>query len=62
MVAGVIIDGNGRLICCELWPGNKADVKTLISVSERLRSRFAIQRVCVVADRGMISKETIKKS
>ena len=61
MVVGVIIDGNGRPICCELWPGNTADVKTLIPVTKRLRSRFTIEKVCVVADRGMISKETIKK-
>jgi transposase len=61
MVAGVIIDGNGRPICCELWPGNTADVETLVPVTERLRIRFAIERVCVVADRGMISKETMKE-
>jgi transposase len=61
MVVGVIIDGNGRPICCELWPGNTADVETLVPVTERLRIRFAIERVCVVADRGMISKETMKE-
>jgi transposase len=61
MIVGVIIDGNGRHICCELWPGNTADVETLVPVTERLMSRFGIERVCVVADRGMISKETIKK-
>lgn len=61
MVVGVIIDGHGRPICCELWPGNTADVKTLTPVMERLRNRFGIQRVCIVADRGMISKETIKE-
>jgi len=49
-----------RPICCELWPGNTTDVKTLIPVVDRLRSRFAINRVCIVADRGMISKETIE--
>ena len=61
MVVGVIIDNEGRPICCELWPGNTTDVKTLLPVMDRLRSRFAIQRVCIVADRGMISKETIKE-
>src|SRR3954452_17576936 len=40
-------------------PANTADVRVLIPVIERLRSRFAIGRVCVVADRGMISAETI---
>jgi hypothetical protein len=31
----------------------------LLPVVDRLRRRFAIGRVCVVADRGMISAETI---
>ena len=60
MVVGAVLDGQGRPICCELWPGNTTDVKTLIPVVDRLRSRFGISRVCIVADRGMISKETIE--
>ena len=60
MIVGTVLDGQGRPICCELWPGNTTDVKTLIPVVDRLRSRFAINRVCIVADRGMISKETIE--
>jgi transposase len=59
MVVGVVIDGQGRPLCCELWPGNVTDVKTLIPVVDRLRQRFRIRSICVVADRGMISKETI---
>lgn len=59
MVVAAVIDGRGRPLCCELWPGNSADVVTLIPVIDRLRRRFGIGRVCVVADRGMISAETI---
>jgi hypothetical protein len=59
MIVGVIIDQEGRPVCSEMWPGNTADVTTLIPVIDRLRSRFGIERVCVVADRGMISAETI---
>ena len=59
MILGVVIDAAGRPICSEMWPGNTADVRVLIPVIERLRSRFAIGRVCVVADRGMISDPTI---
>jgi transposase len=61
MIVGVVLDGQGRPICCELWPGNTADVSTLIPVVDRLRGRFAVGRVCIVADRGMISKETIEE-
>jgi hypothetical protein len=59
MVVGIIMDQNGRPVCSEMWPGNTTAVSTLIPVIDRLRQRFAIGRVCVVADRGMISAETI---
>jgi Transposase DDE domain len=59
MILAVLLDGDGRPVCTEMWPGNTADTGSLIPVVERLRRRFAIERVCVVADRGMISAETI---
>jgi Transposase DDE domain len=59
MILAVVIDGDARPVCSEMWPGNTADVTTLIPVIERLRRRFAIARVCVIADRGMISAETV---
>jgi hypothetical protein len=61
MVVGAVRDGGGRPVCCELWPGNLTDVTSLIPVVKRLKQRFAISSVCVVADRGMISAETIQK-
>jgi hypothetical protein len=60
MILALIVDGNGRPICTEMWPGNTADVTTLLPVIDRLRQRFSIGRVCVVADRGMISAATIE--
>ena len=59
MVLGVVIDADGRPVCTEMWPGNTADVSALLPIVDRLRTRFAIGRVCVVADRGMISEPTI---
>jgi hypothetical protein len=59
MVLGVVIDENGRPICSEMWPGNTADVTTLIPVVTRLRERFQLNRVCIIADRGMVSAKTI---
>ena len=59
MVVGAILDGNGRPLCCELWPGNVTDVKTLIPIVDRLQTRFHIRSICIVADRGMISKGTL---
>jgi transposase len=61
MVVGVVLDDNGRPLCCEMWPGNTTDVTTLIPVVDRIRSRFNVSKFCVVADRGMISKETLSE-
>jgi len=60
MVVGVLIDDKGTPICCELWPGNTADVTTLVPIIKRLRQRFAIGNCCIVADRGMISAQTLQ--
>jgi transposase len=59
MVVGAVLDGQGRPVCCELWPGNVTDVKPLVPIVDRLQARFSIRGVCIVADRGMISQETI---
>jgi hypothetical protein len=59
MILAVVIDGEGRPICTEMLPGNTADMIVLLPVVDRLRERFHIGRVCVVADRGMISAATI---
>jgi transposase len=59
MVMGAVLTGDGRPICCELWPGNQADGTSLLPVVDRLQQRFGLKRVCWVADRGMISQSTI---
>ena len=59
MVLAVVLDGEGRPVCTEMLPGNTADTTVLLPIVDRLRSRFGIGRVCVVADRGMISAATV---
>jgi len=59
MVIGVVIERSGRPICCEMWPGNTTDVKTLLPIIKSLQRRFHITQFCIVADRGMITKETV---
>ena len=61
MVVGTLINDDGRPVCCEIWPGNTADVKTLLPVADRLKKRFPVDLFCLVADRGMISDETVKE-
>ena len=59
MVVGVVLDQDGSAVCSEIWPGNTTDVKSLTPIVERLKTRFGIGTVCIVADRGMISAETV---
>jgi hypothetical protein len=59
MIVGLVLDLEGWPLCCEMWPGNTTDVKTLVPVVERLKQRFRVREMCVLADRGMISQETI---
>jgi len=59
MVVGLVLDAQGWPLCCELWPGNTADSNTLLPVVARQQQRFGVRRMCIVADRGMISAETI---
>jgi len=60
MVVGTLINDKGRPVCCEIWPGNTTDVKTLLPVTDRLKKRFSADLFCLVADRGMISAATLK--
>ncbi|NOY75562.1 MAG: IS1634 family transposase [Kiritimatiellaeota bacterium] len=57
MVVGVVLDDDGVPLCCEMWPGNVTDVTTISEVVRRFQRCFGIKEVCIVADRGMISKK-----
>ena len=60
MIVGMAVDVEGRPICCEMWPGNTADVTTLLSVVKRMRERFRIREITIVADRGMVSQAILE--
>ena len=59
MIVGVVLDHEGAPVCSEMWPGNTTDVTSLLPVLKRIRSRFPIDKLCIVADRGMISADTL---
>jgi len=54
------VDRRGWPIAWDLLPGNTADKVSFVAMIERLRHRFQVRRVVVVADRGMISRDTIQ--
>ena len=59
MVVGMVLDNAGNPLCSTMWPGNTTDVTSLVPVVKRLQQHFGVQRVCIVADRGMISDATM---
>jgi hypothetical protein len=59
VVICLVVDKQGWPIAWDLLPGNTADTVAFVAMIKKLRERFSIRRVVVVADRGMISKDTI---
>lgn len=60
LVVGVVMRRDGFPIACEIWPGNTADVKTLLPIADALKKRFRIRKVVVVCDRGMVSQANLE--
>jgi hypothetical protein len=56
----VAVNAEGWPVAWEVFPGNTADIEAFEQVISKLRERFRIGRVIVVADRGMISQRAIK--
>ncbi len=53
VVMGLLIDKEGRPVGYELYSGNTFEGKTLVDSLKKLKERFSIKRVIIVADRGL---------
>ncbi len=58
-VLGVVQTAEGLPLMHTVHPGNAAETKTLKAILQTVLSRFPIQRVILVADRGLLSLENI---
>jgi len=56
---GVVQTAEGLPIAHEVFEGNVAETKTLAPMITRLLERFRLQRVVVVADRGLLSLDNV---
>jgi transposase len=61
VVVGLIVDGEGRPIGFDVFPGNTFEGHTLEAALVKLKQRYSIKRVVVVADRGINSKLNLHK-
>ena len=59
VVLALVQTAEGLPIGYELFPGNTADVSTLLPVVRKLQGRFDISRTTLVADSGMLSKANV---
>jgi transposase len=61
VVMGLLIDNEGRPIGYELFPGNTFEGKTMLRVLKKLKDKFKINQVIIVADKGLNSKMNFKE-
>ena len=64
IVYGLLTDAQGRPIALDVYAGNTADPVTVPDQIVKVRERFALARVVLVGDRGMLTQtqiDTLKK-
>jgi transposase len=59
IVYGLLTDSQGRPIAVAVYPGNTSDSKTIPDQIVKVRERFALTRVILVGDRGMLTQTQI---
>jgi transposase len=59
IVYGVMTNDEGRPISVDVYPGNTGDPTTVADQIEKLKTRFHLERVVVVGDRGMLTQTQI---
>ena len=61
IVYGLLTDSEGRPVAIDVYPGNTGDPTTVPDQVDKLRKRFALSRVVLVGDRGMLTQAQIRK-
>ncbi|MBU1339859.1 MAG: IS1634 family transposase [Acidobacteria bacterium] len=59
LVLAVAVDRKGWPVSWEVFPGNTADPVAFKAMVMKMRQRFRIGRIVVVADRGMMSEKSV---
>jgi hypothetical protein len=57
---GLLTDKDGRPVAIEVFTGDTADPTTFISIVSTIRTRFGLDRLTMVGDRGMITSARIR--
>ncbi len=62
IVFGLLCSADGCPVAVEVFDGNVGDPTTLAVQIDKLRQRFALQRVVLVGDRGLITQARIEQT
>jgi len=60
IIYGLLCDQDGRPVAVEVFTGELHDDATVPSQVSKLKDRFGLSRIVVVADRGMVTKANIE--
>jgi transposase len=60
VVYGLLADVEGRPVALEVYAGNTGDPTTVPDQVDKLRTRFGLERVVLVGDRGMLTQTQIE--
>jgi len=60
IVYGLLTSADGVPVAIEVFKGNTGDPTTVSSQVKKIKERFSISHVCVVGDRGMLTKARLK--
>ena len=59
LIVGVLMTSSGIPIAHEVFPGNTADVKSFATIVKTVKEKYKLEKVVLVADRGMVSEENL---
>jgi transposase len=59
LVVGVLMTTDGVPIAHEVFPGNTADVNSFSRIVTILKEKYSIEKVILIADRGMVSEDNL---
>ena len=62
IVFGLLCTAEGCPVAVEVFAGNTGDPSTLASQVNKLKERFALERVVLIGDRGMITQARLEKT
>jgi transposase len=59
VILGLLVDREGVPVGYQLFPGNTYEPHSLPKILKKLKAKYHIQRVIVVADRGLVTEDNV---